>query len=117
MTVALRAARALASAGRARTVGRIVVAEVPMRIASVLSTLAASAALVAAPVAFAQTSTEKAAQPKPAATKPAPKASADSKATKVDGASAVRTTPTDAKKSGEKSYDGCGSSKMAASDA
>jgi hypothetical protein len=88
-----------------------------MRIAPILSSLAASAALVAAPAALAQTAADKAQQSKAAAsTKPAPKA-ADSKTTKVEGASAVRTTPADAKKSGEKSYDGCGSGKMAASDA
>jgi hypothetical protein len=87
-----------------------------MRIASVLSSLAASCALVAAPVALAQTTPEKAQQAKPAATKPAAK-TADSKATKVENATAVRTTPTDGKKSSEKSYEGCGGSKMAASDA
>lgn len=87
-----------------------------MRIASFLSMLAACAALVAAPVALAQTTTEKVQQPKPAAAKPPAKA-ADTKATKIEGATAVRTTPADAKKSSEKSYDGCGSGKMAASDA
>jgi Ni/Co efflux regulator RcnB len=86
-----------------------------MRIASLLSTLAASAALVAAPVALAQTAPEKAQPAKPAATKPAAKT--DAKATKVESATAVRTTPADAKKSSEKSYEGCGGSKMAASDA
>jgi hypothetical protein len=77
-------------------------------------------ALVAAPVALAQT-TEKAQQPKPAAAaKPAPKAAAatdPAKAGKVEGAAAVRTTPADLKKGTEKSDDGCGHGKMAASDA
>jgi hypothetical protein len=121
MTVALRVARPcaagrLAAAGCGRTVAIIVVAEVPIRIASILSSLAASVALVAAPVALAQTAPEKAAQAKPAATKPAAK-SADSKGTKVENATAVRTTPADEKKSSEKSYEGCGGSKMASSDA
>jgi hypothetical protein len=76
-------------------------------------------ALVAAPVALAQT-TEKAQQPKPAAAKPAPKAAAatdPAKAGKVEGAAAVRTTPADLKKGTEKSDDGCGHGKMVASDA
>jgi hypothetical protein len=88
-----------------------------MRIASILSTLAASAALVAVPVALAQTAPDKAQQSKPAATKPAAK-STDSKATKVDNATAVRTTPADTKKSGDKQYDDCsGSKSTAANDA
>ena len=39
------------------------------------------------------------------------------KAGKVEGAAAVRTTPADLKKGTEKSDDGCGHGKMAASDA
>jgi hypothetical protein len=91
-----------------------------MRLTHTLSAILASVALVAAPVAMAQ-STEKA-QPKAStatAVKPAPKAAASAdKAQKVDGATAVRTTPADMKKSGEKNYDGCGGhGKMAATDA
>jgi hypothetical protein len=84
-----------------------------------LSAVLASVALLAAPVAVAQ-STEKA-QPKAStatAAKPAPKAAAGAdKAQKVDGATAVRSTPADLRKSGEKNHDGCGHGKMAASDA
>jgi hypothetical protein len=88
-----------------------------MRIASILSTFAASAALVTAPVVLAQTAPDKAQQAKPAAAKPAVKAT-DSKATKVDNAAAVSTTPAATKKSGEKQYDDCsGSKSTAASDA
>jgi len=87
-----------------------------MRIASILSSLVASAALVTVPVALAQTAPEKAAPAKPAATKPAAK-TADSKGTKVENATAVRTTPADAKKGSENSDEGCGGSKMVASDA
>ena len=50
----------------------------------------------------------------------APKAAAatdPAKAGKVEGAAAVRTTPADLKKGTEKSDDGCGHGKMAASDA
>ncbi len=84
-----------------------------MRIVPILSCLAASAALIVAPAALAQTAPDKAQQPRPAAAKPAPKA-AEGKATKVEGASTVRATPADAKKSGDKSHDGCGSGKMSA---
>jgi hypothetical protein len=89
-----------------------------MRSSSSLFAVLASLALVAVPAAQAQ-STEKA-QPKAAATtaaKPAPKAATADKATKADRATAVRTTPADMKKSGEKNHDDCGSGKMAASDA
>lgn len=92
-----------------------------MRLASILAALTASVSLVAAPVALAQ-SADKAQQPqaKPAATAPAKPAAkaADGKAAapaKVEGATAVRTTPSDLKK--DKSSDGCGYGKMAASDA
>ena len=91
-----------------------------MRLVSLLWTVTASVALIAAPVALAQT-TEKAQQLKPAAAaKLAPKAAAATdaaKASKAEGATAVRSTPADLKKSSEKSYDGCGHGKMAASDA
>jgi hypothetical protein len=88
-----------------------------MRNACSLFTVLASVALLAAPAAQAQSSTEKA-QPKASATAPAKSAQkADGKATKVDGATAVRTTPADLKKGAEKDYEGCGHGKMAASDA
>ncbi len=92
-----------------------------MRATSFLTAITATLALVAAPIALAQSADAKTTQPKattPAA-KPAPKAAVGAdKAQKVDGAAAVRTSPADLKKSGsEKSYDGCGSSKMTASDA
>lgn len=86
-----------------------------MRLACLLSALTASAALVAAPVALAQ-STEKA-QTKPAtsAAKPAAKAATSSTkaAAKVEPA-AARTTTDDLKKSSDKSYDGCGYGKVTA---
>lgn len=89
-----------------------------MRFASTpVCALLASLSLLAAPVALAQ-STEKQ-QPKAAATtavKPAPKAADADKASKVQGATSVRTTPADTKKSGEKDYDGCSHGKTAASD-
>ena len=91
-----------------------------MRAVSFLTAIAATLALAAAPIAAAQSVDAKTQQPKatPAA-KPAPKAAAGAdKAQKVEGATAVRTSPAELKKSGsEKSYDGCSSSKMAASDA
>jgi nucleoid-associated protein YgaU len=96
--------------------------EVPMRLVPLLTAITATLALVVAPMAAAQSADTKTQQPKataPAA-KPAPKAAAAAadKAQKVEGAAAVRSSPADLKRSGsEKSYDGCGSSKMSASDA
>jgi hypothetical protein len=90
-----------------------------MRKACSLFAVLASMALLAAPAAQAQSSQEKA-PPKAAAAAPAAKPAAkpaDGKATKVEGATAVRTAPADLKRSSEKDYDGCGHGKMAASDA
>jgi hypothetical protein len=90
-----------------------------MRLATLLSALTASMALVAAPAVLAQSTDTKAQEAKPAAAaKPAPKvaANSDGKATKVEGAAAVRTAPSETKKIAEKNYDGCGHGKVAASD-
>lgn len=90
-----------------------------MRLASLLSALTASMALVAAPAALAQnTDTKAQAKPAAAATKPAPKVAAntDSKPAKIEGATAVRTAPAEMKKLSEKNYDGCSHGKVAASD-